>query len=191
VDGILTISFVTISDNIINCDPYRQNPNSNDNGTYIDGTGPTGITSIWGRGLKVNNNVFKNACQAIACFAVGNSIYNNTAHCGTPTGFYFNAANSGIVTILDNGEISNYIIENSNPTSGSSYLQVSSSMRVAASSMPTSGWFVRGHFVKNFAPSLDANNMAISGWLRATSGSNHVAGVDWITARVSNVSPAT
>jgi hypothetical protein len=63
-------------------------------------------------------------------------------------------------------------------------------MQQSNSAMPTTGWYVRGSFVRNFAPSIDANGMAIMGWLRLTSNDTHVAGVDWSVARVSNVSPA-
>jgi polygalacturonase len=182
---------VTISNNVINCDPYRLNSNSNNDGTYIAGTSPIGILSNWGRGLKIIGNTFKNCCQTIANFSGGAVVRDNVAHCGKPTGFYFNAANKGIGVIVDGGQISEYIIEDSDPTSGVPYLQVSSAMQQAALAMPTTGWYIRGSFVRNYAPSIDANGMVIMGWVRLTSNNTHVAGVDWAVARVSNVSPAT
>jgi hypothetical protein len=60
-----------------------------------------------------------------------------------------------------------------------------------ASSIPVSGAYTRGDFVWNLLPSLDANNMAVLGWARLTTGSSHVVGTDWAVAYVSNVSPAT
>ena len=58
--------------------------------------------------------------------------------------------------------------------------------------MPNAGAWVQGDFVwRSNNSALDGNNMFILGWMRLTSGTTHVDGTDWVTARVSNVSPAT
>jgi hypothetical protein len=58
-------------------------------------------------------------------------------------------------------------------------------------SVPTSGTYSTGDFVWNITPSLDVNSMFVLGWSRATTGSGHVIGTDWLRAYVSQLSPAT
>lgn len=58
-------------------------------------------------------------------------------------------------------------------------------------SVPVSGTYTAGDFVWNITPSLDVNNMFVLGWSRATTGSGHVVGTDWLRAYVSQISPAT
>lgn len=60
-----------------------------------------------------------------------------------------------------------------------------------STAVPASGSFTQGDFVWNLSPSKDANNMALLGWVRATTGSGHTLGTDWLRAYVSDVSPAT
>jgi len=59
-----------------------------------------------------------------------------------------------------------------------------------ATSVPVSGTYTTGDFVWNIAPSLDVNSMFVLGWSRATTGSGHVIGTDWLRAYVSQLSPA-
>lgn len=182
---------ITISNNLINCDPYKLYSNSNINGSYYsDSTPPQGIYLEWSRGVKIHNNKFKNCCQLIASNVPSlNYISNNIAHCSTPVSSGFNVGNKGIGNILvDNNWV--YVIEDSDPTSAT-YLNVTQITIETASAMPSTGWYYRGWFVKNTTPSLDANNMSILGWLRLTTGTGHVSGTDWAIARVSHVSPAT
>lgn len=55
---------------------------------------------------------------------------------------------------------------------------------------PSSGRYIAGEFVWNNAPAIDGSSMSILGFVRLTTGSNHVVGTDWARANVSNVSPA-
>lgn len=60
-------------------------------------------------------------------------------------------------------------------------------------SMPTSGTYNPGEYVKNTAPtlqvwsglplSLSGAKYVVKGWVRVTGGSNHVANVDWVEDR--------
>jgi hypothetical protein len=68
--------------------------------------------------------------------------------------------------------------------SGSSGRQIKN-----ASSKPTSGEYAQGDFVFNTAPSIDDKNTVIFGWLRLTTGSDHVPGVDWAVIRSLHDSP--
>jgi hypothetical protein len=181
---------VICSNNTINCDPYRMALLSNLDGTYDSDGDPSGISLQWSRGVSIINNKFKNCNNTIQSFRLSeNIILNNIAHCGVPVSSGFNIGNTGIGNIIRNYGF-RYFIENSNPTSAA-YLNFISQTLETASSIPSSGWYYSGWFVKNTTPSLDANNMVITGWIRLTTGTGHVSGTDWAVARVSNVSPAT
>lgn len=57
----------------------------------------------------------------------------------------------------------------------------------AQSSMPTSGSYAKGDFVKNSNP-VEQGTLGfkyyIDGWKRLTSGTSHVLNTDWVTARI-------
>lgn len=56
----------------------------------------------------------------------------------------------------------------------------------AASSVPTSGSWSRGDFVRNATPSeagTAGSKYVITGWLRLTSSSNNVLNTDWVATR--------
>ena len=56
-------------------------------------------------------------------------------------------------------------------------------------SMPTQGAYTLGTYVKNDTPSViqdsSGDNYIVKGWIRLTTGSTHVAGVDWLADTVS------
>jgi hypothetical protein len=56
----------------------------------------------------------------------------------------------------------------------------------ASTAMPTSGTYTAGDFVANGAPSIlgaPGTRYVVRGWLRITSGSNHVLNTDWTEFR--------
>jgi hypothetical protein len=99
-----------------------------------------------------------------------------------------------------NGSVENNVIELTPALTNSSNL-MSASVAIKnntfgrkeqyLTSVPTSGTYSTGDFVWNITPSLDVNSMFVLGWSRATTGSGHVIGTDWLRAYVSQLSPAT
>lgn len=56
----------------------------------------------------------------------------------------------------------------------------------AANSVPTTGTWAQGDFVRNSTPSeagTAGSKYVITGWLRLTSGSNNVLNTDWVATR--------
>jgi hypothetical protein len=56
----------------------------------------------------------------------------------------------------------------------------------AASSVPTTGSWAKGDFVRNSAPAeagSAGSKYVVTGWLRLTSGSNNVLNTDWVATR--------
>jgi len=188
-----------VSNNVINCDPYRINPYSNIDGTYANNSGaPNGIQAFNARGYTIKENKFKNCRIPVINPSTGvANIQNNIIYC-LPVSPY--TVNKGVGEILfgsgqgDGNENGTwlYVIENSDPTSAT-YLEFISKPYTTYHIQPfdSTHWYPKGWFVKNNNPTLDVNGMTLSGWIRLTTGTGHVAGVDWAVARVSNVSPAT
>ena len=56
----------------------------------------------------------------------------------------------------------------------------------AATSVPTTGSWAQGDFVRNSTPSeagTAGSKYVVTGWLRLTSGSNNVLNTDWVSVR--------
>ena len=180
-----------ITNNVINCDPYRIHPSSNLNGTYNSG-GSYAFYATNAKGFVIKQNKIKN-CWSIIAGAGSFSEFifqNNTIH-AQPISPFSLASNKGVADLYlqtPAGE-NELIVEDSDPTSAT-YLDFISIQIKNSSTQPTVGFYQAGWFVKMQQPTLDANGMTISGWTRLTTGTSHVAGVDWAVARVSNVSPA-
>lgn len=57
----------------------------------------------------------------------------------------------------------------------------------ARSSVPTTGTWNKGDFIRNSAPAeagSAGSKYVVTGWIRLTSGSNNVLNTDWVAARV-------
>lgn len=100
---------------------------------------------------------------------------SNFAYC-VPFTIGFSTSNKGIGMVLTTGIEGQFlhIHEDCDPTSAT-YGQIQSVPTLSASAMPTTGTFVRGHFVYNHGP--DAAEYL--GWIRITTGSGHVLNTDW------------
>jgi hypothetical protein len=174
--------------NYVNCDPFRINQYSNIDGSYVNNvSAPLGISGFSSDGSVIKNNIIKNCNSPVS--SSNTNIKDNILYCDIPVAEGWNAGNKGIGTIFSTQGFS-YVIQDSDPTSAT-YLQYKShTIETSNGVQPSSGWYPRGWFVRNMQQTLDANQMTISGWTRLTTGTGHVAGVDWAVARVSNVSPA-
>lgn len=182
---------ITIEDNYINCDPYRQNSNSNIDGTYDADSTPKGIDIGDVDGVNVVGNKFANVCKSIATNDITKQILKENVLSCQPvaTVVGFTNTNKGI-GVLEYGSNFSYEIVDADPTSAT-YMVTQNTQLAASSAMPSTGIYVKGAFVSNSAPTIDANDMTILGWLRLTTGSGHVSGTDWAVIRGSHVSPAT
>jgi len=60
-----------------------------------------------------------------------------------------------------------------------------------AAAMPAAGTFRLGDKVYNTSPTITAQQMVLTGWIRLTTGSGHVLNTDWANMYTSTVSPAT
>ena len=171
--------------NLIDCDPYHKHPDRNTDGTWnIPATlslGCIGININRIYGCSLSGNVFKNCYLPVlqeldlvspyAQFVAG----DNFVYC-EPVSQTYSASNKGVA---DPGYGSDYthIIYDADPTSAT-FGVVSLLPRKSATVKPSAGTYVQGYFVKNSSPTVAAGKVPI-GWIRLTTGSNHVTDVDW------------
>lgn len=165
-----------VENNTFSGDFYRRASNSNLDGTYDANGTPTGVEFGATKGAVAKGNRFSNVCNMVNASTLADHIIeNNVAILGTPVAMAFNTGNKGIGVPRADASAYRYIIADSDPTSAT-YRQVSSIMARTASAMPSSGWYYAGWLVDSTAPTTNGAR----GWLRLTTGSNHVEGVDWL-----------
>lgn len=182
---------IDIDGNTINGDIYRKSSNSNIDGTYDANATPNGVDTGNVSGVMVRNNTFKNVCQMLASNVPDSLYVSGNVGYGNPSATWFSTGNVGIGRIEPAGERFSYVVIDDNPQSGT-YGALLNVPVLEAHAHPTTGKYVSGSFVKNSAaPAINGNNMVLTGWLRITTGSGHVAGTDWALQYVSHVSPAT
>lgn len=181
---------VYITGNVIDADPYRYNANSNDDGTYTADANPVGINIGDIEGIRVINNTFKNVCRAV--MANNTQLVKDNILVCEPVAITigFSASNRGIGYLEFASDGFMYEVIDGDPASAT-FGQVQNFQPTDRTSVPTTGTFVRGAFIRNSQPTLDGNDMVIIGWIRLTIGSGNVVGTDWAVVRASNVSPAT
>lgn len=121
--------------------------------------------------IKFYRNVVRNALQV----KIGNgSVFyrGNEAWADPATG--------GGVRFEDANDVARYHVQpyTADPRSAD-YGKSVDGLWDTSTSLPSSGTFAVGHFVKNSTPSL-TNGRVLMGWLRATSGTAHVENTDWL-----------
>lgn len=184
-DGLTTKQFdLAIEDNDIDADPYFEDalrvvsPN-------IDGTWQTvnhwAIDNELTHGLTIRNNRFANTPTAVRLetknFIDGNIIYARAAATGT------SSSNAGVRNIPRSSGAYIVIDRDSNPLSAT-YLKTDAEILTQSQTIPSTGRYVEGHFVRHSDPSIDSDGSYIAGWLRLTTGTGHTLGTDWVEERV-------
>jgi hypothetical protein len=126
-------------------------------------------------GVRLIRNKFKN-CNGVLDSSANQFLESNTLFCD-PASSSYSASNKGIGVTSVAGERWRYVIEGSDPTSSAFGTVLNHCVR-EATSIPTTGKYVTGHFVSNSTKSVAAGKI-LMGWQRLTTGSAHVSGTDW------------
>ncbi|WP_213796963.1 right-handed parallel beta-helix repeat-containing protein [Klebsiella michiganensis] len=199
-----------IKGNRFDADPYLEHVNRNTNGTWNSTDYPAGVECSNATGLDMQGNSFRNLVSpatgrlrflnnAADPSVNGTGICrNNTFICQPATNWSDSTAgtadNAGVRFIMSPAE-NDFIIENSNPLSAT-YLQVLGSTGAkSAPSIPSSGFYVKGTFVKNTEPGIVSETITdsggstfvhkyvITGWIRLTTGTTNISGTDWAISK--------
>ena len=98
-----------------------------------------------------------------------------------PSAIGFSTSNLGIGDIPAGGEAFRHYVIDGDPTS-STYMQITTIPVGEANAVPTSGSYVKGHFVKNTNPTTTSSKTTI-GWMRQSTGTGHTVATtttaDW------------
>lgn len=195
-DVCVSINYVTtngaqytnITGNTFDLDPFfRNSAHSADNSwTSDDACIPFALNTLLTAG-SLGGNHFKN-CSRI--FGSGGTpilvTEDNFAYFNFVAGGVFDgsADNRGIRNVPFVPRVTCVMIDG-DPTSSTFNRLVTLPARTAAS-IPATGKYVRGHFVRNVNPIVVGSTGAqyvVNGWLRITNGSSHVLNTDWVEER--------
>jgi hypothetical protein len=166
-----------LTGNIINGDIYRQSSNSNSDGTYDNGFAqPRALDLGTSYGATVRDNRISNVAQIIENAdrhdCSGNMVMADIVALGS------DPANKGVRNLVAPELGFRYVNVDCDPTSAT-YGQIKDWMVPAATAQPSTGLYVKGHYTANSNISYDGIDVVV-GWKRLTTGSNHVAGTDWL-----------
>lgn len=168
---------LSITSNEIDGDPYHKLGSRAPNGGWHGSSGLYAVRS-GGATALVSGNRFKNVSQAVDPDGTKAKVSGNQFF-GKPFAIGYNYSNLGVgfVHREDDGSGTN-IITDWSPSSPSTYAQLLNHQVDGAAAMPSTGIYVAGKMVRNTAPTV-ASGRVLMGWLRLTTGSNHVSGTDW------------
>jgi hypothetical protein len=185
---------IDIDGNQFDLDPYHELVNRFRSGSpnFPDGTwDATGVatrtgTAVWTfqvKGIKVQNNTFQNCYKPVGdgvnASPDGVEMLNNVLRCD-PFSVGHHASNRGIGDCPRASDAFRYMIVNSNPQDGTSYLNLLNICTRQATAIPSSGKYVAGHEVVIDPPVASSSGMLLVRARRITTGSSHtVGGVDW------------
>lgn len=170
--------------NLFDLDPYFRSSEHNPDNTWTSGTNCTAIRATTNvNAIYCGGNVVKNAGGTGFSDSGAATLYPNIIYSDF-VGSSDNAGNKGVRRLPE--AANNIIIPIDGDPTSATYGQVLSKPLTVSSSMPTSGRYVVGAFVRKFSPTLEGTPGAqyvVFGWARVTTGSNHVLNTDWYEMR--------
>jgi len=189
VAGIHVIgsSMVEIISNLVDGDPLYLSSYRGSNGTWTFGGGSDVLLpAILNEGrCLIKNNSFKNVQSVLNTASNTNQLFERNTYYFDPTSDGFNTSNVGIGYYGNSYpfDISpNAVIHDGNPNS-SGYGDVTNVCLNSSSTKPSSGKYIKGHFVSNSNPTVlgsSPNRYIVTGWRRVSTGSSHTNITDWV-----------
>lgn len=135
---------------------------------------------------SIENCVFKNMGSLHGGGFPANWYWKNNTIICDPVSYGLDANNIGIGDPgAAQGYDATYIIEDGDPSS-STYGVVINTCLQRSGTIPTTGKYVTGAFVKKYVPTVSGtagSQYLLQGWYRATTGTSHALGTDWIEVR--------
>jgi hypothetical protein len=167
-----------IDDNTIEGDFRHLAANSNPDGTYTTGSGtPTAIDLGTSLGATISGNRISNVARLLP--TPENHICSDNIVLIDPAGYGDNAGNKGVRNMLAVEHGFKYVIAYCDPTDTVNYGTIKNIMLEASDVQPTTGYYIKGHFVKNTNKAREGR-FALLGWMRVTTGNSHTPDVDWM-----------
>jgi len=180
---------VVVRDCTFDLDPFHTSSarTSPLNGSFQSGIGvsdrPVGVYFRQCYGWSIHNCSFANCYDSIlanANFFQQADVKNNILLC-EPSAIGFSTSNLGIGDVPAGGNAFVHYVIDGDPTSAT-YTQITTIPVGEASAVPTSGSYIKGHFVKNTNPTTVSSKTTI-GWMRQSIGTGHTVATtttaDW------------
>lgn len=153
---------------------------SNADGTYTTGSaGPTAIDLGTAKGARISGNRFSNVARITGSDYANHSWGDDNIIVADIVGLGDVAGNKGVRN-LPAVEIGfKYIVAHQDPDDHTNYGKIKNIMVEAATAMPATGFYARGHYVRNSVKTATGRGTLV-GWWRMSTGSNHVLDTDWL-----------
>jgi len=177
-------SQISITNNEFNGDPRFRHANRGTGGTWAVNAGLLGISDGFMSGIYVDGNRYRNVVNPVYWGPGPSTVFmgENETLFGLPAADGFSTSNIGVGAV--NGQngvrgIFRMVCEDDNPQSAT-FGQMTSLTGLGFNSNPTTGCWLRGTFVKNMTPTVDAQGKTLIGWERlTTSSTSNVLDADW------------
>lgn len=172
-----------IQNNTFDLDPFFRSTAHNANNSWSSTTAAPAIYLTSTIGILTGGNVFKN-CSTTGLNASGlvevtpNIVYADFV------ATFDSASNLG-VRLLPPANMNLIVPINGDPTSAT-FGQIANDVLTRSTSMPSTGRYVQGHFVKAIPTTVSGSpgsQYIITGWLKLTTGSTNVLNTDWSEIR--------
>lgn len=180
---------VKVVDNIFDGDPYHRAADRNSDGSWANGTvsvhcislnSDSGTFGDQEGNIVISGNSFQNALVVFSPFEDYEQLVGVNELICEPTGSNYQATNKGIGTV-PSGPSWRVVVADCDPTSAT-FGQTITAPPSTSAAMPTTGTFFAQTFVEKLTKVPEgtaADRYIIWGWIRITTGSNHVLGTDW------------
>jgi hypothetical protein len=173
---------VIVSSNLFDLDPFFRAPSHNADNTWTSlDVNAIAIQNTFG--VAIGGNTFKNTAQT----GIGGNnpeTFANIAYSDFTAPF--NTATNKGVRSVPSASVNVIVPIDGDPTSPT-FGQILNPVLSRNHAMPSSGRYLMGHRVWCDSPSLigtAGSHYFVLGWLRITTGSNHVLNTDWVEMRV-------
>lgn len=179
-----------VEGNTFDMDPLHSHSNRGANGTWLTNNHPTAIQFQSGDGgVIVRGNTFRNVCrdssQDTSALNTVARFESNYIEADPTVMGSFSTSNKGVGIIRRDAGVTLIQVE-CDPTSVS-YGRILTPGGVSASSIPTTGKYLTGVFIRNSAAAFSSGTLTL-GWQRLTTGTAHVSGTDWQPVTLPNYS---
>lgn len=180
---------IVVRHNDFDLDPFLEHTNRGVAGVWsVDGSElPACMDVVNLSGVILEGNTLRNCYTLVHDDASSEFSSRGNWYIGDFTGTA--ATNKGIRDITEPAA-QYFIFEDSDETSAN-YGDLITMPEFSRTSIPTTGSYFEGHFVRNESLTINGSNMVLAGWLKLTTDALHVSGTNWAPVYWSAVTPAT
>ena len=173
---------IQLTSNIFDGDPYFESSYRGAGGTWGASYAQHKCLRADTARMVVQNNTIKNVGRIFSGAGFSSHHWSSNVVFCNPVSAGYNAGNVGVGDTGPVYEIGEIVVEDGDPAS-LNYGKIINTCPIRASSMPTAGKYLIGHFVSNVATTVygsAGSRYMVLGWKRATTGTGHVLNTDWV-----------